>query len=137
MQSLRNIFGDLLKFWCNIHFGGIPSNANECFLNDLTHGKQYIEIKNTKCGFQNKTCDVPQGSILVSFADYTSLNFSDSKSNHLFNHVNSNVTDWFDWFCANRLSLNPTKTKYIVCRSYTKKTVWLLQKRWFHKWNST
>jgi len=42
--------------------------------------------------------------------------FSDSDLDELFNQANSKFAELFDWFCANRLSLNPTKTTYIVFR---------------------
>ena len=111
------------------------------FLNYLTDRKQYVEIENTKSGFQNIMCEVPQGSILVrllyliyvndiskstnghilSFADDSSVYIFDSDLDELFNQANSKFAELFDWFCANLLSLNPTKTKYIVFRPRSKK----------------
>ena len=34
----------------------------------------------------------------------------------LFAKANTHINELFDWFCANRLSLNANKTKYIVIR---------------------
>ena len=83
-------------------------------------------------------CGVPQGSILgpllyllyvndiskscrgnmLSFADDTTLYMSNSNLNELFLEANSTINDLFQWFCANRLSLNPTKTKYTIIRPF-------------------
>ena len=54
---------------------------------------------------------------ILSFADDTSLYLSDSDTKQLFYRANIEVNTLFNWFCANRLSLNPNKTKYIVIRS--------------------
>jgi hypothetical protein len=106
-----------------------------------TDRKQYVEIDNTKSGFQNIICGVPQGSILdpllyliyvndiskftnghiISFVDDTSLYVSDSDLEELFNQANSKFAELFDWFCAKLLSLNPTETKYTVFRPRSKK----------------
>jgi len=53
---------------------------------------------------------------LFSFADDTSLCVSDSNSSTLFQTANIEINQLYDWFCANRLSLNAKKTKYIVLR---------------------
>ena len=34
----------------------------------------------------------------------------------LFANANTHINELYDWFCANRLSLNANKTKYIVIR---------------------
>ena len=149
-QSTMSIFCDLSKAFDvinhdillkKLNFWGIRGSANKWFLNYLSGRKQYVEIENTKSGYQNIICGVPQGSILgpllyliyvndiskstnghiLSFADDTSLYVSDSDPDDLFNKANSMFASLFDWFCANRLSLNPTKTKYIVFRPQSKK----------------
>jgi hypothetical protein len=148
-QYTMSIFCDLSKPFdvinheiliTKLNVWGIRGSANKWFQNYLSDRKQYVEIENTKSDFQNIMCGVPQGSILgallyliyvndiskstnghiLSFADDTSLYFSDSDPDDLFNQANSMFADLFDWFCANRLSLNPTKTKYIVFRPQNK-----------------
>jgi hypothetical protein len=86
-------------------------------------------------------CGVPQGSILgpllyliyvndisqsteaniLSFADDTSLYLSHPDINTLFEKANLEINNLYDWFCANRLSLNAKKTKFIVINGLSKK----------------
>ena len=56
-----------------------------------------------------------QGMIL-SFADDTTLITSSSNLNELFTNANIYINNLYEWFCSNMLSLNATKTKYIVLR---------------------
>ena len=58
-----------------------------------------------------------QGHIL-SFADDTSMYISDSNIENLYRRANIAMDDLYDWFCANRLSLNPKKTKFIVVKPF-------------------
>ena len=84
----------------------------------------------------NVRCGVPQGSILgpllyliyvndihkscstniLSFADDTTLYTSNSNIKQLFSDANKHINDLFKWFCANKLSLNAGKTKYIIIK---------------------
>ena len=43
-----------------------------------------------------------------------SLFISDSNITNLYLRANHAMASLYDWFCVNRLSLNPNKTKYIV-----------------------
>ena len=115
------------------HYGirGIPKMWLE---NYLTNRTQYVEIDNTQSKICNITCGVPQGSILgpllyliyvndiancttaniLSFADDTTLFISDSDITRLYKQANTEMANLFNWFCANKLSMNPKKTKYIL-----------------------
>lgn len=53
---------------------------------------------------------------ILSFADDTTIFSSSSDIVTLFESVNKDTNDLFTWFCANRLSLNAGKTKYIIIK---------------------
>ena len=53
---------------------------------------------------------------MLSFADDSTLYISHSDIHQLFLTANEQLDYLFNWFCANRLSLNANKTKYIVIR---------------------
>ena len=86
-------------------------------------------------------CGVPQGSILgpllfilyvndlhrtsnlldfILFADDTNIFYSDKNINTLFETVNEELTHIDEWFKANKLSLNVTKTKFTLFCKPTK-----------------
>jgi len=52
----------------------------------------------------------------MSFADDTTLYVSHSDIDELSSITNAHLGNLFTWFCANKLSLNENKTKYIVIR---------------------
>ena len=95
-----------------------------------------MEINGNISAQEYITCGVPQGSILgpilfliyvndlqnstnmkiLSFADDTTVSISSSDVLDLYNMSNTEIAKLNDWFCANKLSLNAKKTKYIICR---------------------
>ena len=105
--------------------------------------KQYIHIDdNNKTYFLSVTCGIVQGSILgplllllyvndlpndskiltpIIFADDTNLFFSNCDIPVLFVTVNSELSKINQWFFANKLSLNITKTKYSFFYKTSKK----------------
>ena len=119
-----------------LNYYGIRGIANQWFRNYLSEREQYVEIDGYKSSHSQMNCGVPQGSILgpllyliyvndinlscngsiVSFADDTTIYVSDSNIDSLYNNANTLINSLFNWFCANRLSLNANKTKYIVIR---------------------
>jgi len=120
---------------------GLRGIVNDWLLNYLTNRKQFVEFKNVKSGLNSVLCGVPQGSILgpllyllyvndigvacdgkiFSFADDTTLLTTSNNIESLFHDANLNINGLYEWFCANRLSLNAKKTKYIVIKpSHTK-----------------
>ena len=109
-----------------------------CWFQDyLSNRMQYVEIEKSKSKLCSIKCGVPQGSILgpllcltyvnvipysahsniFSFADDTSLYFRNSNLTELFTETNVSMNYLYEWFCANQLSLNATKTKYIIIRT--------------------
>ena len=113
---------------------GIVKDWLRSYLSDRT---QYVEFDIGKSSINKIKCGVPQGSILgpllyliyvndipkstkaslLSFADDTSLFISKSNIDDLFASANEEINNLYEWFCANKLSLNAKKTKYIVIRA--------------------
>ena len=108
-----------------------------CLANYLSNRQQYVQIKEHKSTTQEITCGVPQCSILgpvlyliyvndinnacnkahvASFADDTTVHFSNHKVDVLYYDTNAHINGLYQWFCANKLSLNAGKTKYIVIK---------------------
>ena len=117
-----------------MEYYGIRGNANNWFGSYLQNRKQFLEIYNIKSEYADITCGVPQGSILgpilfliyitdigtssklnlLSFADDTTLYQSGGNYDTLVQNLNSEINNTFKWLCANRLSLNIKKTKYMI-----------------------
>ena len=64
----------------------------------------------------------------LSFADDTTLYLSHSDIASLYSNANRQINNLYDWFCANKLSLNAQKTKYIVIRPKHKQCDFSLHK---------
>ncbi len=125
---------------------GIRGICKSWFKSYLTNRKQYMEFNSLKSNITNVTCGVPQGSILgpilfllyvneahfatnlemLCFADDTTLYYSHSNLDHIFEHVNTEFSKLYQWLCANKLSLNILKTKFSIfapCITRTNKTL--------------
>ncbi len=120
-----------------LDFYGIRGIVKDCIINYLTDRSQYVQFEMNTSEHCKIDCGVPQGSILgpllyliyvndianstqsniLSFADDTSLFMSHSNVNTLYNMANTEMINLYIWFCANRLSLNAKKTKYMITRS--------------------
>jgi hypothetical protein len=48
------------------------------------------------------------------------LYFADVTSLYLYSNANIQLNKLYDWFCANRLSLNPNKIKFMILRTHKK-----------------
>ena len=117
-----------------MEYYGIRGNANNWFRSYLQNRKQFLEIYDIKSEYADITCGVPQGSILgpilfliyindignssklnlLSFVDDTTLYQSGDNYLTLVQNLNSEINSTFKWLCANRLSLNIKKTKYMI-----------------------
>ena len=115
---------------------GIRGVVNTWFENYLSNRSQFVDIENFSSSRKHISCGVPQGSILgpllflvyvndistscgsnvLSFADDTTLYVSHSDLGALYDIANTEINKLYTWFCANKLSLNAKKTKYIVIR---------------------
>ena len=116
---------------------GFRNKAHDWFTSYLTDRSQYVSIDNVTSSLKNITHGVPQGSVLgpilfllyindlhnatlfytLLFADDTSFLLSGRDLNELYALVNTELEKAFTWFKANKLSLNVSKTKYLVFRS--------------------
>ena len=116
---------------------GFRNKAHDWFTSYLTDRTQYVNIENVSSSLKSITHGVPQGSVLgpilfllyindlhnatllftLLFADDTSFLLSGRDLNELFAQVNLELEKAFCWFKANKLSLNVSKTKYMVFRS--------------------
>ena len=122
---------------------GICNIANSWFNSYLSNQVQYVSLGNEKSNLLKITCGVPQGSILGPllfviyinemnsaikhykvhhFADDTNLLYSNKNLKHLRKHINEDLYMLFDWLCANRLSLNVSKTEFIIFRPHRSAT---------------
>jgi len=125
---------DILLYKLNSY--GVRGVANQWFKSYLSDRSQFVELDKEYSSLLPIGCGVPQGSILgpllyliyvndifnscngniVSFADDTTLFMSHCDVHQLFANANIQVNNLFEWFCANKLSLNANKTKFIVIR---------------------
>ena len=120
-----------------LNYYGIRGIANTWFVSYLSDRFQCVDIEGHKSSLCPIICGVPQGSILgpllyliyvndismstdakiLSFADDTSIILTHFNPATLYTNANKSINDGFEWFCANKLSLNPQKTKYMVLRA--------------------
>ena len=127
---------------------GIRGLVNKWFASYLTDRCQYVHFETNSSSRQVISCGVPQGSILgpllylifvndihkscdsniLSFADDTTLYLSHSDIASLYSNANRHINNLYDWFCANKLSLNAQKNKYIVIRPKHKQCDFSLHK---------
>ncbi len=52
--------------------------------------------------------------VMRHFADDTNLLFSNKKPQRIIKILNKELSLLYEWLCANRLSLNVTKTEFLV-----------------------
>ncbi len=114
---------------------GIRGVALEWFRSYLSERTQYVAYKDANSTRLNISCGVPQGSVLgpllfiiytndlpnclqhsqcILFADDTTLYKSSINVQDLITSIQSDLTALHDWFNANKLSLNVTKTNFMI-----------------------
>jgi hypothetical protein len=145
------VFIDVAKAFDTIDYGilfkkleniGIRGIALKWFRSYFQNRKQQVICNGAFSSLRLINYGVPQGSILgpllfliyindlpnasavlqfALFADDTNIFVSSKSYNGLFNLMNQELTGVTDWFYANKLSLNLTKTNYILFCSHRKK----------------
>ena len=120
---------------------GVKDSYLKWFISYLTSRKQFIAYNRNQTDLIETTCGVPQGSILgpllfliyvndlhkatellntILFADDTNLFYSHTNIKILFDTMNKELNKIAEWFKANKLSLNATKTRYTFFHSSAK-----------------
>ena len=114
---------------------GIRDIENKWFRSYLNKRKQKVFVNGVESDFLEINSRVPQGSILGPvlflvyindiinatnyfsirlFADDTSLTVAGKDLELLLQLINSELPAIYEWLCSNRLTLNLSKTKYLV-----------------------
>ena len=127
-------FNILLEKLKHYGFSGAPLLW---FKNYLENRSQFVNLNGTYSNMKNISQGVPQGSILGPilfllyindlpfsnnlftslFADDTVFVKSSSNIDSLLNETNIELGKAFEWFKANKLTLNVSKTKYMIFRN--------------------
>ena len=143
-MTTMSVFLDLSKAFDTIdhaillkklYYYGIRGIALEWFRNYLTDRSQFVSYKNTNSEYHGVTCGVPQGSVLgpllfiiytndlpnaliyshcILFADDTTVYHTANDLKTLRDNVEHDMTSLSDWFRANKLSLNVSKTNFLL-----------------------
>ena len=114
---------------------GIRGVALEWFRNYLTNRKQFVQYCDAYSENHDVACGVPQGSVLgpllfiiytndlpnaienshcILFADDTTIYCSSNNVTTLREDIENDMASLSDWFCANKLSLNISKTNFLI-----------------------
>ena len=135
-KAFDTVDHELLVEKLNVY--GICAAANKWLQNYLPNRKQYVVINDDCSDLLDMTCGVSQGSVLgpilfiiyindlcnVSdvvkcflFADDTNIFCSEINLTDLQLTLNRELGKLFVWFSVNKLSLNLSKTNYILFRN--------------------
>ena len=123
-----------------LNYYGFRGISNTWFRSYLTGRMQYTSVNGANSTMRELTCGVPQGSVLgpilflllindlpnatnlfsILFADDTTLQLSSCSLVSLYEQANLELVRLADWFKANKLTLNISKTKYMIFKDKSK-----------------
>ena len=161
-QYMLSIFCDLSKAFDVLNHDilfhkmyrlGVRGTVLDWFKNYLHNRTQFVDVGSIVSDNIPIKNGVPQGSILgpllfliyvndigkscneqvLSFADDTTLIVTSNEPHLLYEKANNAANKLHTWFCANKLYLNASKTKYIIIAPQYKNTVQNLELRINHK----
>ena len=117
-----------------LEYYGIRGTVLDWFRSYLTKRRQYVQYHGKNSDYRYIKCGVPQGSVLgpllfiiysndlvhslnhcksIQFADDTTIYFSGYDTDTIFSKMTADLESASDWFNANKLSLNVSKSKYM------------------------
>ena len=123
----------MIYFWENYY--GVRGTTLAWFRSYLDQRRQYVSYLGIQSNTMVMSFGVPQGSVLgpllfilysndtpnslihcktILFADNTTVYTAGDNQQALYDQVNTDLKNLTDWFRANQLSVNPSKTKYIL-----------------------
>ena len=134
-KAFDTVKHDILLYRLNYY--GIRGPCLKLLTSYLTNRKQYVYLSGYKSSFVDVECGVPQGSVLGPllfilyvndmitalhstprlFADDTCLFLTAKNTFELDELGNSELSSLENWMDANKLTVNPTKSKFIVVNS--------------------
>ena len=121
---------------------GIRGHANNFFGSYLSNRKQYMSVNGTESKLSSINCGVPQGSVLGPilfllyindiyralkdckinlFADDTCVFVSDPSMKDLMTKSKNQLSNLYKWCVSNKLTMNSTKTCYIIFHTKNKR----------------
>ena len=138
------VFIDLTKAFDTVNHSVLIEKLNHYGIRGVTENwikpylfgrKQFVNIGECSSDLIQISCGVPQGSVLgqklfilyindicnvskrlkfILFADDTNILYSDANVHNLISVINYELDKLYTWFSVNKLSLNASKTNYMV-----------------------